>query len=338
MYKTWHSLKQRLKSSKLKKKIENRDGISISEFMRDVQGRLNENYPELRIKKSRFVNLGGFNNSGMIFHSDEEGVRAFTKLQPKALAEREWRFQHWQYTELNNSIAVRPFLHDNVMGSDLGWVSTEVLNPAKVIEDSELLDLYRRLNVSTDSLGQLSLVGNGIRLSEELVPDTKIKSLLLHLVSGVGNRDDIDALKEFFNLRCDLFRGVISLEEFLAIAHDVYNDTELDKGLVHGDFKPQNIMRDNNGLLKVIDLQYYTYGRRIWDLSFYYSKSARSFHEIIKNASLDFSSPSEKQAFTFYYLVASALNVKRKRYNKIRKSKLNDAAAVLRSFNKRNFL
>jgi len=89
-------------------------------------------------------------------------------------------------------------------------------------------------------------------------------------------------------------------------------------------------MRDETGVLKVIDLQYYTCGRRVWDLSFYYSKSSESFNDIAEVVLPTLKCLADQKAFTLFYLVASALSVKKKRYAQVRNSKLKDATCVLR--------
>ena len=101
-------------------------------------------------------------------------------------------------------------------------------------------------------------------------------------------------------------------------------------GLVHGDFKKENIMTDEEGNFKVIDLQYFTYGIRVWDLAFYYSKESRGFTELYPKLLQSFSwRKIERDTFIFFYLVASALHVKKKNIQKIASLKLEPAIKCL---------
>jgi thiamine kinase-like enzyme len=89
---------------------------------------------------------------------------------------------------------------------------------------------------------------------------------------------------------------------------------------VHGDFKPQNILTDNDGY-KVIDCQYYTYGIRLWDLAFLYSKDVNGFSRIINHIDAH-DLRDEKLLLVFFYLIASLMSVKQKRAKKIIEMKI----------------
>lgn len=103
-------------------------------------------------------------------------------------------------------------------------------------------------------------------------------------------------------------------------------------GLVHGDFKKKNIMADEKGNYKVIDLQYFTYGIRIWDLAFYYSKDSRGFEEIYHKLLQNFSwTKIESATFIVFYIIASILHIKTKNCQKIVKFKLDPAIIYLSS-------
>jgi hypothetical protein len=99
------------------------------------------------------------------------------------------------------------------------------------------------------------------------------------------------------------------------------------EGLVHGDFKQQNILNDFNRY-KVIDCQYYTYGIRLWDLAFLYSKDECGFEYIKSNISA-FRSLNERLLLVFFYLLASLINVKKKRMNKVIIKKISPALEYL---------
>jgi hypothetical protein len=87
------------------------------------------------------------------------------------------------------------------------------------------------------------------------------------------------------------------------------------EGLVHGYFKQQNILNDFNKY-KVIHCQYYTYGIGLRDLAFLYSKDERGFGYIKSNISR-FLSSHERLLLVFFYLLASLINVKKKRTKKV---------------------
>lgn len=328
------TIAKRFKSYLLKKRVESCFEFSVDELLDQINFQLRSLLPRLGIVGGQFVNLGGFNNTGMLLHNSNSGdLKAFTKIQMSDLAEREWRFLAWQAKHFNNQISAQPYLNGVVVGGRLGWLTTEPLWPAGTIQFSELELLYSRLGVCNEKLDYLSLTGKKEGLASDISDDTKIKSLLVHLVSGSGSEKNIRYMEDYYDSRSKVLSGVISKRYYLDILEFIYQSDEIVKGLVHGDFKRQNIMRDDSGCLKVIDLQYYTYGRRVWDLAFYFSRIDCNVGEVFKllTGSKYFTS-SEIKAFFIFYIVACSISVKNKKINKVRGLMIKPALQALNHF------
>ena len=86
-------------------------------------------------------------------------------------------------------------------------------------------------------------------------------------------------------------------------------------GLVHGDFKWQNIMHSpNESGYRMIDLQYYTVGIRLWDLAFFYAKQTLPISDILRLFNIYYPcSLFERRLFSFLYILVAILHLKPKR-------------------------
>lgn len=320
-----------LKGYKLRKEVEKKYDFSVVELCKTINQAFLEQCPELDIKHSKFANFGGANNAGMIMHFDQSNkVKALTKIESKKLAERELQFQQWQTDHLDSSLAPQAYLHGNLANNGLGWVTSEVLIAAGPIGTAELISLYKKLNVNLNTLKLLSQSDNVTTLSNKILPDTNIKSVLHHLVSGTGTTKNRQYMHQFFFERSDVLEGIIEPKILIELIHKIYDTPQITMGLLHGDFKSHNLMRDQTGNLKVIDLQYYSYGRRVWDLAFYFSRTkytAQNIYLILEQ--LEILPKADKLPFLVFYIVASIINYKPNKITNVRKNKLEFFASIL---------
>ena len=288
--------------------------------------------------KSCYQDLGGLNNLGMFIHKLEGQDKpiAISKLQNSVAAEREYRFQNWQENYVDNRLAPRPFLLAPFKDKSYSWVTGEVLSPVEKLSEMEIKSIFDKLNVSYEQLKELSLDARVESLIYELDDNSKIKSILFNLVSQLEIEKSERFVKKFLKERELLLRNSNNLYERLDNLFSMYfshmskEDISFMYGLVHGDFKKENIMVAEEGSFKVVDLQYFTYGIRIWDLAFYYSKECRGFTELYPQLLQSFSwTKVERATFIAFYLVASSLHIKKKNIQKIAYLKLEPAIKCL---------
>lgn len=307
----------RYKNQRRKKHFENQLDINLDSLIRSCEKVVfNKTGSPVYTK---FRDLGGANNEGMLLHYSTQSQQpvAISKIEESALAEREYRFLTWQKNHRSNALAATPIgLFPTTAPRHSCFISS-VLEHPKSFSYLKAQQLFEQLGKDTKLLAHLSLTNNAEDLKDELDDSTKIKSILVHLVSQFGTANAERFYKAFLKERVALFdhdqRLIISLQTLMNRIYTVLKsyDMSLYEGLVHGDFKQQNIM-ECRGSYRVIDCQYYTYGIRVWDLAFLYSKDKRGFTNIkqhIENNSLY----EEKLLMIFFYIIASLINVKKKR-------------------------
>lgn len=331
-------IKAFLRSMKKRRQLKAVLGTDISSLQRTIeQALMNALNVQVDIN-SCYHDLGGLNNLGMFIHKLEHQDKPFaiSKLQNSVAAGREYRFQRWQENYAANQLSAKAFFLGVLKDEDYSWVSGEILYKAENLSDIEVKALFDKLSVSAENLKDLSLDGSVRSLVYELEDNTKIKSVLLNLISQLGTENAAKFTKRFFNERKSLLSCSNGLYEKLDnlftkyFSHVLKEDISFMYGLVHGDFKKQNIMLDEEGNCKVIDLQYYTYGIRIWDLAFYYSKESRDFSEIYSNLLKNFSwRIIELETFIIFYLIATTLHIKNKNAQKIISLKVSPAVDCL---------
>jgi len=324
-------LVSRYKSRRLRRYVAKHYGLSISEIIDAVTIKLSRECSET-ISRSEYRNLGGVNNMGILLHyNSSEHPFALTKLQSAVFAEREWRFQRWQEDHCKSVLAPNAYAYGLFPGKVFGWVTSEYLLNIKAHEAEKIVSLYNLLDVDPDNLKSLSLSGSFDKLPDEIIPDTKIKSILTYLVSGTGDDECVRFMRQYLSDRNYLLRSLLSNDDVTNLIAGIFPTSGITLGLVHGDFKHQNIMKSRTGELKIIDLQYYTYGRRIWDIAFYASKDNGSiyswFNLLDETGSL---SRSDLELFLMYYLVAAIINVKKKRSQSVIERKLRPCVELIR--------
>ena len=330
-------LKAFLRSHHKRKQLKVAIGKDILSVQRTIEHGLNRKLNIQSDIKSSYFDPGGLNNLGMFMHKlgPSEKPFAISKLQNSVVAGREYRFQRWQENHMDNRLAARPYLLVPCNDS-YSSVTSEFLYHAENFSDIEVKSIFEQLNVSHVKLKELSLDRRVESLIFELEENTKIKSVLLNLVSQLDMKNAGSFVKKYLKEREALLISCNGLYKKLENLVSLYfskisqENISFMYGLVHGDFKQENIMTDEEGNLKLIDLQYFTYGIRIWDLAFYYSKEKRFFTELYPKLLKIFSwTKIERETFIFFYILASLLHLKRKNLRKIKSFKLEPAVNCL---------
>lgn len=323
----------RYKNQRRKKQFENLVGLSLDSLVKSCE--------EIVLKKtgdevySKFRDLGGANNHGMLLHYSVQSNQpiAISKIEDSSLAQREHRFLSWQNKYRDDLLSATPLGLLNVSESGYSCFISSVLQHPEKFSYVKALALFETLGEHRQKLSYLALDGVIQNLNLEIDASTKIKSVLFNLVSRFGTSGS----KEFYVKFIEARREILSTEldfncELKQPLDNLYNtlissDLSSYKGLVHGDFKPQNILEDND-IYKVIDCQYYTYGVRLWDVAFLYSKDVKGFNNI--KPELDrFMIFEEKALILFFYIIASLINLKKKRVRLVVNNQISPAVALI---------
>ncbi len=317
-----------------RKQLETVLETSIASTQQTIEQALIENLGIQLDIESSYNGLAGMNNIGIFTHKlkNHKNIFAISKLQKTAGARREYTFQCWQKNNLDNMLAAKAFLLGSFRNEHYSWVTSEALHIPKSFPDSGIRSLFDRLNVPDEKLTKLSIDGRLESLRTALEGNTKIKSILVSLVCQLETEDAKQFTIEFFQERKMLLECSSGLYDnineliHMYFSHIFEDDISFMYGLIHGDFKKQNILADKQSNLKVIDLQYFTYGVRIWDLAFYYSKDKREFSIIYSLLLRSFTwTKIERETFIIFYLIASSLHLKAKNAEDISHRKLEPA-------------
>jgi thiamine kinase-like enzyme len=312
------------KNQRKKSQLETLIGAELMPLIKSCENIISDSIGEHVYTK--FRDLGGVNNLGMLMHYSIESHRAIaiSKIEECLLAEREYRFLTWQKNYRRGVLSAVPIGIAKTQ-SYTCFISS-VLEQPETFSYFQAEHLFEVMGEDSQFLSYLALDGNKENLANEIDGSTKIKSVLVNIVSQF-NTNKADAFyKQFILERNSLFSSDQELYlKFKNVMHDIYDllktrDLKSFEGLVHGDFKPQNILTDNDGY-KVIDCQYYTYGIRLWDLAFLYSKDVNGFSRIINHIDAH-DLRDEKLLLVFFYLIASLMSVKQKRAKKIIEMKI----------------
>lgn len=268
------------------------------------------------------VRLGGVNNQGMFLHLCNETGKplALSKVQLLNLAQREALFMRWQEEkQLNLSGRCLSLLTPE--GSDYAILCSEYLMSPSDWDAQKIHQLQRRF---TDAAQQLQELGTADELTQLVVADTPIKRVLRGLVAQSADARIHPWCADFLQQRLDvLAEHEPQLQQLFSAVADRWQGISAPVSLVHGDFKRQNILSGGDGQYRAIDLQYYLPGQSCWDLAFYYSKYDAGFSSAWHDYQKYTDTPSEQQLqFVFFYIVASIVNVKRKRRNWILTTKV----------------
>jgi serine/threonine protein kinase len=220
--------------------------------------------------------------------------------------------------------------------TNTGWISCEFLYDLEKHTDDGIQALFEALDAPLDILLKLSDGQCVDSLINDIQSNTKITSLLRKVVCNFPSPESIKYINSFYEERQGYFsRSGISFSTINNIVSEVGNisnkfDIKNFYGLVHGDFKPKNILAYPSGDYKLIDFQHYTYGIRVWDLSFYYSRDKREFNSIIKTIEEKYCSLRIFPIlFVFFYMIASTIHIKEKNHKKIINKKFKPAIDYL---------
>jgi hypothetical protein len=284
---------------------------------------------------TKIRDLGGVNNFGMLIHYSIKNNEplAISKIERYELAERENRFLQWQKEYRNNDLSAQPFGITAKTEEDYTCFISSILIEPKQFSYSKAKSLYQRLGNKPDLLSYLAIKGKKETLINEIDDSTNIKSILVHLVSQFSTESaEVFYKKIILNKKKLLSKKpsfFIDLQECMQKSYNILSVSDLSsfEGLVHGDFKAQNILEDDE-LYKVIDCQYYTYGIRLWDMAFLYSKNEK--FQNIEHHIDKFPLIEERLFIVFFYLLATMVNAKQKRAARILRDQLLPALEYLK--------
>lgn len=273
------------------------------------------------------ADFGGANNQGMFLHyqDGQSTAVALSKLQPSELAEREYRFMQWSHDRQLNLTADPVSLLS--VNDQLGMLSSSFLKKPDNYLPSAIHSLHWRM---VEASASLPFLGSPAELRAEVSPVTPIRKLL----NGLVSEQDPSRAALFCHDYIEHRRAVLGanlterMHELTAKIMISWTDLfESESGLVHGDFKRQNILAVTDHDYRVIDLQYYLQGMRTWDLAFYYSKYEEGFvycHSCYRGANRIYQT-SDESLFVFFYLLASMLKIKPKHRDRILERKIRPA-------------
>jgi len=277
---------------------------------------------------TKYVHMGGANNLGMLLHYSSQSQTPFytTKLESCHLANRELAFLQWQKNSLDKSETIAPMLICcyPVAGSKICALTMEYLSQPKEYKPKAIIELYQRMGQLTTKLSRIKGVEDRDGLFQfELEAKTKITRTINYIVTKMHLPEAYEQAQFFMKKRQNAFvsRPVefVQIMQFILNSSFLVKDFDFEKhyGLLHGDFKKANILMDSSGQLRVIDLQYYNYGARLWDLAFFCSKEkswyGETYNKFIRPLELD---ESESRIFTMLYTLAILLHVKKSNVKK----------------------
>ena len=271
-----------------------------------------------------YADLGGVNNQGMFLHYGDSGRTplALSKIQTPELAEREFRFIRWS-DDQGEKLTAEPVYYRQFSNNLAVTSSTFLEQPSRYLPSAIHALHWRLMQVQAYE----HALGDHRTLRSQIRPDTNIRKVLHHLVSEDNPGKAVAFIERFLEER----RGVLGQrirERIMLVARVVMRDWEAfferEAGLVHGDFKRQNILSVSDFDYRLIDLQYYLVGIRSWDLAFYYSKYEEGFTYALTDyrGANRILRTSDESLFVFLYLIASSLKIKPKHREQVMRRKL----------------
>jgi Phosphotransferase enzyme family len=281
-----------------------------------------------------YANLGGASNSGTFLHykSGSTSPFALSKVQQRSLAQREHRFMQWS-DQAECNLAARCY---GLRSLD---ESTSVLCSA-FLQQPDCHDvpavhaLHTRL---LSAYSQIATLDSEQNLRSQIQPDSPIREILHHVVTEPDPDHVNDYLEEYFSKRAADYSWGDAGRFLRLITPMVDSWAEIhshDKGLIHGDFKKQNILAASFGDYRLIDHQYYTVGIRTWDLAFFYHKRDRKGFDValrdFREGVRSHPGPSER-LFCMLYLVAACMRIKREHLQATMKLKIGPVIQHLES-------
>ncbi|MEA1988425.1 MAG: phosphotransferase [Pseudomonadota bacterium] len=330
-----------LKDACNKLRLQKETGFDYISLVNKVETGIQKAQPILKEIDTKYIDMGGANNLGMLQHFSCTSKTLFyiTKLEACHLADRELAFLEWQQHSLEMAERIAPELVccQRIADSGVCALTMRHLFQSKKYEPEAIIDLYQRMGLLTVKLSELKGARRkGGLLQFELEAKTKITRIIKYIVTQmhlpeayIQAQQFMDQRKQEFIARPAEFKKI---KQFLSDSSYLINDFDFKKhyGLLHGDFKKSNILSDDNGQLRVIDLQYYNYGARLWDMAFFCSKEKdvfeKTFTKLIQPLDLD---AVESRIFLFFYILAVLLHVKKSSLNKLLFLKVLPAIHVL---------
>ncbi|WP_172959723.1 phosphotransferase [Thiomicrorhabdus aquaedulcis] len=303
----------RKRSNQLKTKLQLASGETLDKIINTVEISLQE--LGILSDNSRFEDLGGANNLGFLLHRTElKKLTWVTKFAYSEEIAREDYFLQWHQKNVLTQHAIAPVLKViGVLGdSNVRFMTMEALNSPNKISFAEIVELYVKLQ----SVGELFIRqhhnANGF---PKMTGGSRIRDLLLTLICQFGTPSSQQYIQVFFDQRKKI--NPLHSKEIEVIQEKVEKYLvqfgKLDEsmiGLVHGDYKAANMMRDNYGNLKLVDFQYYQVGVRVWDLAFFMSKQKKHFDIIYYELkSLTSFSVEENRLLILCFILAAMLHL-----------------------------
>lgn len=305
-----------LKEKQKKIQIFNALKITEPELILHMETELKVLYCKDNDMRSDYILLAGSNNYGFFIHNcPSSREQLITKIADQTHIIRECKFLQWhsQNVNLENSFAPKYFASGIVnSATDIGFVTSKRHQPVTSPSNRAVIDLYYRSQNGMAFFEQKQATSN-------ISPGTVIKDMLIYFVCNTDYKASQDYLNKFLDVRSEKLK--INRSEFswlqsslLQLYPRVFNKDNSDAiGFIHGDFKPSNMLQDENKRLLLIDFQYYAFGLKEWDLAFYLSKKKLSF-----NKSIDFikafKEKAEQQRFIFLYVLAVLLHPKPQKF------------------------
>jgi hypothetical protein len=300
--------------NQLQKQLEQASGqslvkiIDIVECALETQGKTSF--------ESRLEDLGGANNLGFLVHRSEPQMKPLwvTKFAYADMVVREEYFLQWHQANIIESQAIAPALKGigSLGDSNIEFMTVETLYPPGKIGLADAVALYAKMQ----AVGELFVSQHGGENPfPQMTGGSRIRDLLLSFVCQIGKPASRYYVQDFFEQRRQVNpqhrREIDAVEETVSQFLDTVgrpDDSML--GLIHGDFKAANMMRDAHGNLKLVDFQYYQIGVRVWDLAFFMSKQKRSFDDIFSelHSHRDFSD-KERSLLLCCYVLAVMLHL-----------------------------
>lgn len=318
--------------------LEEQVGKSLESIVFDVESLLKNKLKTTQKLKTRFKLMGGANNLGMLLHCGVDGNPIYiSKIEGCYLAGRELNFLEWQ-NQIPAQQHVAPALLGQLKlgGNNFCALVMQALKPPLVYDATKVIDLYQRMGHLSGSVARLDHTEAEKLRILPIEPNTKITKVIHYVVSQLHNEQAFDYAAKFLDERSLSFKGYESefaqIYDFTVSLKSITQDFDrnLYYGLLHGDFKKSNILEDAQGVFKVVDLQYYSYGVRLWDMAFYCSKETShfeiSYEDLIKPLRLN---PQQQKVFLLLYILASLLHVNQKNIKKILRKKVKPAYALL---------
>ncbi len=320
--------------NQLKEQLEQASGQRVESIIDTVENALvGEAVP---LVESRFAGLGGVNNLGFLVHriAPKNKPLLVTKLAYADMVVREEYFFQWHQANIMESQSIAPAL--KVIGSlgdsSIEFMTMEALYPPGKVGLIDAVELYRKMQAVSKPFVRQHITGKQF---PQMAGGSRIRDLLLSLVCQFGTQSSQQYIKGFFEQRKQSIpqhRREIEVVEktvrpFL-VKFGRPDDSIL--GLIHGDYKAANMMRDIDGNLKLVDFQYYQVGVRVWDLAFFMSKQKRDFDDAFfeLNSLIDFSG-KERQLLLCCYILAVMLHLAPTNFKKKYKHHLSPALREL---------